>query len=111
MFVLSALDFGCIGTCQQQTMPFTVDYDGSVFLHLEQGGVVSITEIEVETGQPIVVEPIFPEHGVEYTFWFKDENGARIIHTIGPDDYDGFTVTILAGYETVALGACDDCEL
>lgn len=109
MFVVNAYDMGCIGDCQDVTMPFTVDYDGSVFLHLEQKGVVSITEIEVTNADPVVVEaPLFPEFG-EYTFWFKDENGDRIIYTVGPDDYDGFGIKILAGFSEVPLGACNDC--
>lgn len=109
MFVNNPLGRGCIGTCQNHTMPFVVDYDGSIFLHLEQRGVVSISEIEVVDGDPIIIGPLWPESGGEFTFWFKDEDGNRIVYN-NVEDYDGFTIKIISGYDTVALGACDDCE-
>lgn len=108
MFVVNPLGRGCIGTCQTQTMPFTVDYDGSIFLHIIQQNVVSISEIEVENGADVVIPAVFPEQG-EYTFFFKDENGDRIEWVNGIETYDGFTVKIL-DYETVAVGYCDGCE-
>ena len=109
MFVLNPLGRGCIGTCQSQTMPFTVNYDGFIYLHIIQQNVVSIFPIGVLDGDPVIIGPLFPDHG-EYTFWFKNASGNRITYINGPSTYDGYTVKILNGFDTVAHGYCDGCE-
>ena len=105
MFVFNPYYLGCYQSCGDIYVPILAPAE-LIYLFVLRNGTVIKYPLEFEVNEVITIPLEYLPFGNDVTFFLRDDNGDRLIHSYLGSDYDGFTVNVFQSFGNRDTGWC-----